>query len=56
VNVEISCRLNPVQGQNSTRRHSIVLAAADEAVTDEVDPRYGELAEPVRFVWSTDDR
>ena len=31
------------------------IAEADEAFTDEIEPRYGELDEPVHIVWGADD-
>ena len=31
------------------------IAQADEAYTDEVEPRYGEIDLPVLVVWGTDD-
>ncbi|MGO2111401.1 MAG: alpha/beta fold hydrolase [Pseudoclavibacter sp.] len=31
------------------------IAAADERFTDEIEPRYGELDEPVHIVWGSDD-
>jgi pimeloyl-ACP methyl ester carboxylesterase len=53
---EMDALLSPWLGEVGQRAFYQQIAEADEAYTDEIEPRYGELDLPVLIVWGRDDR
>ncbi|WP_141015498.1 alpha/beta fold hydrolase [Nocardioides sambongensis] len=53
---ELAMLVTPWTGTEGQPAFYRQIAQADESFTDEVEPRYGALTEPVHIVWGAEDR